>query len=519
MITHSIRWRLLLWLAFLLVSILSGFGITAYQLHRTNQLRQIDEDLEHRLDMLAADVRGPPPPGALSGRPRPGPPPPDRRAGPEDTPDSSPHQQGPPPPDLRADSMPPRQRAPDGRTPHDRWIEMLDAREVLVSARTAALFDPTNPGGFYHAVWSRNRLLRLRSTNAPAGLVHPGPPPANPTSRTRTQNSNREAYLFTEIGECILVGRSIAADLGAMRRFAAWLVAAGTGVLALGLGGGWFLASTALRPIQDISSAASRISAGHLCERIGIADTDSELGRLAAVLNSTFARLEAAFAQQTRFTADASHELRTPLAILISEAQTALSRERSVSEYRETIEVCLETARQMTRLTQSLLELARYDAGEETIQRTSFDLAECARSRVELVRPLARLHGVQIDTALDPASVLGDPDRVGQVITNLLVNAFHHDPNRGDVRVTVHAEANSAILTITDHGPGIAPDDLPHVFDRFFRGDKSRARAGGHSGLGLAISKAIVDAHGGSIDVWSQPDAGTRFTVVLPRDG
>ena len=123
----------------------------------------------------------------------------------------------------------------------------------------------------------------------------------------------------------------------AMRRFKLWLLAAGGTVLAFGLGGGWWLTSRAMRPVDDISVAASRIAEGNLSERIDVAETDSELGRLASVLNSTFARLEAAFAQQTQFTADASHELRTPLAVIISEARTTLARARSAAEYRESI--------------------------------------------------------------------------------------------------------------------------------------------------------------------------------------
>jgi two-component system, OmpR family, sensor kinase len=181
------------------------------------------------------------------------------------------------------------------------------------------------------------------------------------------------------LGDCVLAGRVITADLAAMQRFAGWLVAAGGAVLALGLWGGWLLATRAIRPVEVISATASRISEGNLSERISVADTDNELGHLAGVLNSTFARLEAAFAQQKQFTADASHELRTPLTVLISEAQTALARDRSAAEYRETVEACLDTAQQMRRLAESLLQLARFDAGQERMERNTIDLAEMTR--------------------------------------------------------------------------------------------------------------------------------------------
>jgi heavy metal sensor kinase len=332
----------------------------------------------------------------------------------------------------------------------------------------------------------------------------------------RTRGFYREAYDFNREGRSVLIGRSIAAELEAMRGFALVLAGAGIAVLALGLGGGWLIASRAMRPLKDISATASRISGGNLSERINVADTENELGLLAGVLNSTFARLEAAFDQQKQFTADASHELRTPIAVLVSETQTALARPRTAGEYRETIEACLDTAQQMRRLTESLLELARFDAGQERIQREPVDLAELARASVELVRPLAADGGVQIHCALAPTEVSVDAIRMGQVITNLLTNAIRYNKPGGEVRLSSRVEPGSAILVIADTGQGIAAEDLPHIFERFYRADKARSAAQGRTGLGLAICKAIVDAHSGSIEVASQPGAGTIFTVRLP---
>src|SRR5436309_4724843 len=175
-----------------------------------------------------------------------------------------------------------------------------------------------------------------------------------------------------------------------------------------------------------MSAAASRISAGNLSERITGANADNELGRLAGVLNSTFSRLEAAFAQQRQFTADAAHELRTPLAVLISETQTTLARTRSVEEYRETVEACLETAQRMRSLTHSLLELARFDAGQEQINRAPFDLAEIARQCAADAEKIARVRGIRVIADLQPAPANGDSERIAQVITNLITNAIHY---------------------------------------------------------------------------------------------
>jgi len=332
----------------------------------------------------------------------------------------------------------------------------------------------------------------------------------------QTRENYRESYHFTEMGECILAGRSIAADLGATHRFAWWLAGAGFGVLAFGLGGGWWLASRALRPVENISLAASRISEGNLSERINIADTDSELGQLASLLNSTFARLDASFAQQKQFTADAAHELRTPLAVIISEAQTTLARERTAPEYSETVETCLDAAQEMRRLTQYLLELSRLDAGQDKLVRTSFDLSERGRFCGGLLAPLARQKNITMHFDGPPVTAVGDPDRISQVITNLLANAIHYNSEGGEIWFSASQQGEWTVFTVTDTGFGISAEDLPHIFERFYRADRSRSQANGRSGLGLAIARAIVSAHGGEIEVTSKLEEGTTFTVRMP---
>ncbi len=510
MFTRSIRWRLQLWQAFLLVCVLTGFGVTAYQLQRRNQLDQLDDELERRVAALTADVRGLPPVGQPPGHPPFAPGEPPGRGGP-----GADATRGLPPAGRRF--PPPPREAGEPRDFRDGFMEFLEAREVRFSPATLSLFSETGTNDYYFVVWSPGGKILKRSTNAPTDLARPARPGGPTAVRARMRDLRREAFQFTELGDCVLAGRSILADLQTGRRFAVWLVGAGSVVLGLGLGGGWWLAGRTLRPLEHISAAAGRISAGNLSERINVADTDSELGRLAAVLNSTFARLEAAFAQQKQFTADASHELRTPIAVLISDTQTTLARDRSAAEYRETVAACLDTAQQMKRLTQSLLELARYDAGQETLERCRFDLAEQTRACVELVRPLARPRKLQIQSDLAPVEALGDPDRLSRVLLNLLTNAIDHNREGGEVRVSTRAEPGAAVVIVADTGHGIAAEDLPHVFARFYRADKARARAEGHSGLGLAICKAIVDAHGGSIDLASQPGAGTAVTIRLPR--
>jgi len=507
MIFNSIRWRLQAWHGLILVVVLTGFGFTAYQVARDNQLRRIDQDLDQRLMALL--------------RPQPPDRPPDR------------------PRDWQPDRPDQRPEPPLNEPRNERRFGSSDfLRRVREAVQQGGLLDSSQTNIFYYVLWQQDGSILARSPGAPAdvpapehampprpqafpardALGRPGPsepgPPMLPVARTRGQI--REVFRVMPQGESILAGRSMAPDLAAMRRLALWLMAAGTAVLLLGLAGGWWVATRAIRPIEDISATAVKIAGGDLSQRINAADTDSELGRLAGVLNSTFARLEAAFAQQARFTSDASHELRTPVSVILTQTQTALSRERTSPEYRETLEACQRAARRMRTLTESLLELARLDAGQEPMKRECFDLPRVARECVEMVRPLAAERGIQIHCEVPPLECLGDAGRIGQVVTNLLTNAIHFNRDQGEVRLSARAEDGAVLLAVADTGQGIPAEDVPHLFERFYRADKSRSRIQGRNGLGLAICKAIVDAHSGSIEVSSRPGVGSTFTVRLP---
>jgi heavy metal sensor kinase len=266
--------------------------------------------------------------------------------------------------------------------------------------------------------------------------------------------------------------------------------------------------------VENISATAVKISAGDLSQRINTTETESELGQLATVLNSTFARLDAAFAQQKQFASDAAHELRTPVSVIMTQTQTALNREREASEYKQTIEACQRAAQRMKKLIAALLELARLDAGQEQMKRARFDFSKTVGDCAELIKPLADERHVKITTELAPVEIEGDSERLGQTVTNLLSNAIQYNHGDGSVRVGLKRENGMAVLTVSDTGQGIASTDLPRVFERFYRADQSRSS--GNAGLGLAISKAIISAHGGTIDVASEEHVGTTFTIRLP---
>ena len=264
----------------------------------------------------------------------------------------------------------------------------------------------------------------------------------------------RESVLFTPPGETVLAGRSIAPELSELRRTALMLTGVGAGILLLGLVGGWWLASRAIRPIEDISATAVKISAGDLSQRINVGETESELGRLASVLNSTFARLDAAFAQQQQFTSDAAHELRTPVSVMLTQTQTVLNRERGAAEYREALESCQRAAQRMRRLIETLLELARLDAGQQQMKQSRFDLAQTVRDCVTMVEPIAAERRVKIVCGVLPLACVGDPERLGQVITNLLTNAITYNKANGEVHVKGETRNGSVILTVSDTGNG-----------------------------------------------------------------
>jgi heavy metal sensor kinase len=382
---------------------------------------------------------------------------------------------------------------------------------VTLSTETLQLFG--EPAGFYFVIWYRDGSILNRSANAPSNSPPPSRGERDTLPHYRTRGDYREALHCSGIGDCAMAGRSVKEDLAATHAFGWKLTGAGVTILALGFGLGWLFIGRAIRPIGYIGNAATRIASGNLSERIDVGDLDDELGRLAAVLNSTFGRLEAAFARQREFTSNAAHELRTPLSILISEAQTTLARQRTADEYRETVEGGLETAQQMRKITETLLELARFDAADPAVSRAHIDLADIAARCIERLKPLADKDGIPIRRNLASVHALVAPDRMDVVVSNLLSNALYYNRPGGEIAVTTACEDGRAVLKVSDTGIGIDGDDLARIFDRFYRADKARSRSRGHSGLGLAICKTIIEAENGEITVMSVPNEGTTFTI------
>ena len=315
---------------------------------------------------------------------------------------------------------------------------------------------------------------------------------------------------------------------GQLPRLALTLTAAALIVVLAAFGGGFWLADRAMRPVQVITRAAREIGEGDLSRRLDLKRAD-ELGELADTFDQMLARLQAAFERQRQFTADASHELRTPLTIIELESNRALEHRRSPEEYTAALGVIQSENEWMSRLVNELLTLARMDAEQTVLRSEALDLSDLAVEAVGRLMPVAQSSAVTLETGeLGEGSVSGDRVYLTQMVTNLVENAIKHAGGAG-IRVLVETGSQmrqgkaGGWLSVSDNGQGIAPEHLPHLFERFYRVDAARSRENADaanvvssSGLGLAIVQSVVQAHGGTVEVSSRPGEGTRFTVWLP---
>ncbi len=550
---RSMRWRLLTWYATVLVAVIGGFALLLYVQARSTRLRQIDEQLAGAVEYLDVILRRLPPDEIdWEGRPPFGIPPSsggrlhlteaqkrqlteldesarvrldeilteeqkrkldelrDRRPRPNDSERRPPPAGGrfpgddapiPPPPSRMRERVIADLRLPvalqprDGDLPHD---------------------------AAYFVVWRPNGAVLKAVPDSPETKSLTMPvirEAAADEIAYRPRGLVREAYGHGPQRTSILVGKPIGREMAELSSFAWRLAGSGGLALAIGLAGGWLISRGIVRPIAKIATTAEAISANNLSGRIDTPRLDSELVGLARVLNEMFSRLEAQFARQTRFTADASHELRTPVALLHSQIELALKRERSPEEYREALETCQRATSRMRSLLDGLLTLARADAGHLSLAFQHVALIELVEEVVDQHLSDAERGHVTLSTALpdEPVVVMGDPVFLSRVLANLLSNAIRHTAEGGTIQISLTIGTNrEAILTVADTGCGIPVEDQSKIFERFYRADKARSRTSGGSGLGLAICKSIVDAHSGTISFTSRLRAGTTFVVHIP---
>ncbi len=283
----------------------------------------------------------------------------------------------------------------------------------------------------------------------------------------------------------------------------------------LSLGVGWLVAGRALRPIGRITDVARDIQATSLERRIDLRGPDDELRRLADTFDAMLGRIDAAFAAQRRFVADASHELRNPLAIIKTNNDVALADPALPADAARRSERIATAVARMARLVDDLLAMARMEG--PNARRDTVALAEIGAQAVEDVGAVATERAVRVEGPRRAApTVVGDRMSLGRAVANLLDNAVRHAPPGSTVEVEVGDREGWAWLAVHDDGPGIPVDEQPRIFNRFYRLDRARSRVDGGSGLGLAIVRQIAEGHGGAIRVVSEPGQGATFVLWLP---
>jgi signal transduction histidine kinase len=342
-----------------------------------------------------------------------------------------------------------------------------------------------------------------------------------------------------------LIQKSVDDALSPHRNIPRGLLVIGIAGLMLGMAASWLMARGITEPILRLSHAAEALGRGDWSQRVPTHERD-EIGVLAATfnamaarlqswdsdlraavsertaeLNQAVVRLDAAMTQMRRFTADVSHELRTPLTIMRGETEVALRSPRTPGEYELTLRSILEETQLLTRVIDQLLTLARADSGELRLETRTVALHELLTDLHDQALVLARPKGIEVTLSCpDSLPARGDELRLRQLFLNLLDNAVKYTGPGGQIRIGARPEPSPngawCVVEVRDTGMGIAPEDQPQLFDRFFRADRSRGRDAGGAGLGLAICHWIVTAHGGTIEVESAPGTGSTFRVRLP---
>ena len=283
--------------------------------------------------------------------------------------------------------------------------------------------------------------------------------------------------------------------------------------------GGWVLARRALKPVDEMTQAARRISGEYLAGRLQETGTGDELDRLAKTLNDMLVRLDDSFRQTRQFSADAAHELQTPLTILKGEIEVALRSPRSPEEYRGVLTSNLEEIDRISSLVQGLLLLARADRGVLRLDLLPVKLQELLAEVGDQMRRLAENQGVKLTYGVvEPAAIQGDREHFKRLLVNLMDNAIKYTPAGGRVTLSLRCDGKRAQVGISDTGMGLTMDEQGQIFNRFYRAAEARSLRGGGAGLGLSIAQSIAVAHGGRIEVESTPGQGSTFTVSLPAD-
>jgi len=482
----SIRLKLTVWYSIVLLLALATFGITAYLYTGETLSDNLNISLRSEAEWLRESLEGKP--GYERGKTR------NPR---KDFLHTTPN----------ADSNSADDESGESAEDYEIWNKIYEHSLVNSKKQFIFIFDRRNKP-FY-----RSYNLGLDTLPSPAGLV-----PYKVTVSRSSLNGRairlaalntkfyriRVAYPEDDIGEVL------------QNLFSIFLVLIPI-VLLISITGGYFLAKQSLKPVDDITQTARKITATKLSERLNVINPRDEIGRLTETLNDMISRLEASFEQIGQFSIDASHELRTPLTIMRGEIEVALKGNQTPAYYKETLASLLDEVMRMANIIEGLILLAKADGGTERLNRKPMRLDRLVNEIKEDAEVLAQQKEIDISISrLDEATIMGDEIRLRQLMLNLVENAIKYTPDHGKVMLSLEANNGDANFTVEDTGIGIAKGDLGKIFDRFYRVDKSRSRLPDGLGLGLSISKWIAEAHGGNLVAESEVGVGTKFTLILP---
>jgi heavy metal sensor kinase len=315
----------------------------------------------------------------------------------------------------------------------------------------------------------------------------------------------------------IHIGRSMEPHKGVLREYLVFYIYSVPLILAISVMVGWFLARRSLKPFEEVTLTAERITHENLNTQILTERKEEEIQRLVQSFNAMVRRLDESFQQMRKFNADAAHELRTPLAILQGENEVALRSPGLPEEIRSVLISNLEELDRLTRIVNDLLTLSEAEAGTMVLAKTPVELKPLLEDLVDQMRLLASDRDLEITVRCVPDLWI-DADKlwIRRAIINLLHNAIKYSKDGSSIEISAGRENSGVKLSVRDYGIGIMPQDLPHIFDRLYRADPARSRDSGGAGLGLSLVRWIIEAHRGTIRVESEPDHGSLFEILLP---